>query len=52
MSTSIYDFEVKDINGELLSLKKYQGRTLLIVNVASKCGYTPQYSELEQIYKQ
>ncbi len=52
MSKSIYDFEVKDINGETRSLKEYQGKTLLIVNVASKCGFTPQYTELEQIYKE
>lgn len=52
MSKSIYDFEVKDINGQAQSLKKYQGKTLLIVNVASKCGFTSQYTELEQIYKE
>jgi len=50
MSSSIYDFEVKDINGQSQSLKKYQGKTLLIVNVASKCGFTPQYTDLEKIY--
>jgi glutathione peroxidase len=52
MSKKIYDFEVKDINGETQSLKKYEGKTLLIVNVASKCGFTSQYTELEQIYKE
>lgn len=52
MSKSIYDFEVTDINGEKVSLKKYEGKALLIVNVASKCGFTPQYTELEQIYKE
>lgn len=52
MQKSIYDFEVKDINGEPLSLKKYQGKTLLVVNVASKCGFTPQYTDLEKIYKE
>ena len=51
MSKSIYDFSVIDINGQTQSLKKYDGKTLLIVNVASKCGFTSQYSELEQIYK-
>ncbi len=50
MSSSIYDFEVLDINGQSQSLKKYQGKTLLIVNVASKCGFTPQYTDLEKIY--
>lgn len=52
MSKSIYDFEVRDIDGNPLSLKKYEGKTLLIVNVASKCGFTSQYTELEQIYKE
>lgn len=52
MTKSIYDFEVKDINGQMQSLKQYQGKTLLIVNVASKCGFTPQYTELESIYKE
>lgn len=49
---TIYDFEVKDIDGKMVSLKKYEGKVLLIVNVASKCGFTPQYTELEQVYKE
>ncbi len=52
MSKSIYDFSVIDINGQTQSLKKYEGKTLLIVNVASKCGFTSQYTELEQMYKE
>lgn len=52
MSKSIYDFNVIDINGQTQSLKKYEGKTLLIVNVASKCGFTSQYTELEQMYKE
>lgn len=52
MSKSIYDFSVIDINGQTQSLKKYEGKTILIVNVASKCGFTSQYTELEQIYKE
>ncbi|MBC7429187.1 MAG: glutathione peroxidase [Bacteriovorax sp.] len=52
MSQSIYDFSVVDIDGNTQSLKKYEGKTLLIVNVASKCGFTSQYTELEQIYKE
>ncbi len=50
MSSSIYDYEVLDLNGQSQSLSKYKGKTLLIVNVASKCGFTPQYTDLEKIY--
>jgi glutathione peroxidase len=46
---SVYDFTVKDAKGEDVSLRKYEGKVLLIVNVASKCGYTPQYKELAEI---
>ncbi|MGZ3788831.1 MAG: glutathione peroxidase [Bacteriovorax sp.] len=49
---TIYDFEVKNINGEIVSLSMYKGKTLLVVNVASKCGFTPQYTELEDIYRE
>jgi glutathione peroxidase len=52
MSNTIYDFSVVDIDGNTQSLKKYEGKTLLIVNVASKCGFTSQYTELEQVYKE
>lgn len=48
---SIYDFVVKDIDGKEVKLSDYQGKVLLIVNVASYCGYTKQYSGLEKIYK-
>ena len=51
-SKSIYDFTVKDIKGNDVSLKNYEGKVLLIVNVASKCGLTPQYEGLEALYKQ
>jgi len=51
-SKSIYDFTVKDIKGQDVSLKNYEGKVLLIVNVASKCGLTPQYEGLETLYKQ
>ncbi|MEW6507048.1 MAG: glutathione peroxidase [Bacteroidota bacterium] len=50
MSGSIYDFIVKDINGKNIKLADYSGKVLLIVNVASKCGYTPQYEGLQKIY--
>ena len=47
---TIYDFEVKDCEGNMKSLKEYEGKVVLIVNSATKCGFTPQYSELNEIY--
>jgi glutathione peroxidase len=47
----IYDFEVKDIDGNLTSLKQHEGKVLLIVNVASACGFTPQYDGLEKLHR-
>lgn len=47
----IYDFIVKDIEGNDCSLSKYKGKVLLIVNTATRCGFTPQYEELEELYK-
>lgn len=52
MSSNIYDFSVKRIDGKQISLSEYKGKVLLIVNVASKCGLTPQYDALEKIYEQ
>ena len=46
MATSIYDIPVKKINGEDASLGEYAGKVVLVVNVASKCGLTPQYEGL------
>ena len=48
---SIYDIKVKDIDGKQTTLKPYEGKVILIVNVASKCGLTPQYKALESLYE-
>ena len=48
---SVYDFKVKTIDGKEASLAAYKGKALLIVNTASRCGYTPQYAGLEALYE-
>jgi glutathione peroxidase len=50
--TSVYDFSAKLLNGEDVSLSRWQGQVLLIVNTASQCGFTPQYAGLEDLYEQ
>jgi glutathione peroxidase len=47
---TVLDFKVRDIDGKEVKLKRYKGNVLLVVNVASKCGYTPQYEGLQAIY--
>jgi len=46
---SVYEFKLKSIDGQEFSLAKYKGKKVLIVNTASKCGYTPQYAELQKL---
>ena len=49
---NIYDFRVRDIKGEEILLKEFEGKVLLIVNTATGCGFTPQYEGLEKLYKE
>lgn len=51
MATSIYDFKVPGLEGGTIDISQFKGKKIMIVNTASKCGNTPQYSELEQLYK-
>jgi len=51
MDSDIFEFEVKKLNGESISLKEFEGKTIVIVNTASKCGLTPQYKGLEYLNK-
>ncbi len=49
--TTVYDFSARDIDGNEQSLGNWRGKTMLIVNVASKCGFTPQYKGLEELWR-
>lgn len=51
MST-VYEFSVKKINGEIQSMEDYKGKPLIIVNTASKCGFTSQFKELQELYEE
>ncbi|MCY1647730.1 glutathione peroxidase [Caulobacter sp. SL161] len=51
MAMSVYDYSAKTLDGQDVSLADYRGQVLLIVNTASKCGFTPQYEGLEALYK-
>lgn len=47
---SVYDFKIKSLDGDVIDFSSYKGKSLLIVNTASKCGFTPQYADLEKIH--
>ena len=49
---TIYDFSIKSIDGGTIDFSKYKGKMIMIVNTASKCGYTPQYEGLEKLYQE
>lgn len=49
---SIYDFKMNALDGKEVDFEKYRGKNLLIVNVASKCGFTPQYADLERLHEE
>ena len=47
-----YDYEFNSIDGDLIKLSQFRGKVIVVVNVASRCGYTPQYENLQTLYKQ
>jgi glutathione peroxidase len=52
MESSFYNFKMKDINGKEVDFAEFKGKKLLLVNVASKCGYTKQYAQLQELYSE
>ncbi len=51
MEKKLYDIEIESITGEIISLNKYKGKTILLVNVASNCGFTKQYADLQSLWE-
>lgn len=52
LPASLYDFKINSLEGKEIDFSQYKGKTLLIVNTASKCGYTPQYTDLQKLHEQ
>jgi glutathione peroxidase len=50
-ANTLYDFKVNSLDGKLIDFSQYKGKTVLIVNTASECGYTPQYSDLQKLHE-
>jgi glutathione peroxidase len=50
-STSLYEFKLPSVDGKLIDFSQYKNKTLLIVNTASECGYTPQYADLQELHE-
>lgn len=50
-ANNLYDFKINSLDGKLIDFSKYKGKTLLIVNTASECGYTPQYADLQKLHE-
>jgi len=50
-SSSLYDFKINSLDGKTIDFSQYRGKTLLIVNTASECGYTPQYADLQKMHE-
>jgi glutathione peroxidase len=51
-ASSVYEFKMNSLEGKQIDFSKYKGKTLLLVNTASKCGYTPQYTDLQKLHEQ
>lgn len=50
-ASSVFDFKMNSLEGKTIDLSQYKGKTLLIVNTASECGYTPQYADLQKLHE-
>ena len=51
-SGTAYDYEFNSIDGDLIKLSQYKGKVIVVVNVASRCGYTPQYEDLQTLWSE